>query len=98
MILENPELVIFALALLSITANIILCSLALERKQLVRLVAWFIRLTAILPGILAVAWGVYESITMPDSTLGTALFSAGLLLEFGALQLLSILLRHTSRL
>ncbi len=97
MILRNPELVVFALALLSITVNIILCSWALERKQLIRFVAWFIRFTAILPGFLAVAWGLYESITKPDSTLGTALFSAGLLLEFGALQLLSILLRHTSR-
>ncbi len=90
MVITNTEIV-FPLALFIITANIILCSWVVNRKAYLIFAAWIVRITAVLPGFLAVAFGLYFSITDTESTLGMTLFSAGLLVEFGAIQLLSML-------
>jgi len=87
------ESAVFAFALLIITANIIICSWFIEHEKYLSVGAWITRITAILPGFLALSWGVYLKVTESESSLGMALFSAGLLLEFGAIQLLSLLLR-----
>lgn len=93
MIIENEVAAVFALALLIITANIILGSWFIGQDKYFRIGAWITRITAVLPGFLALSWGLYLKVTETDSTLGMALFSAGLLLEFGAIQLMSLMLR-----
>ena len=96
MVTENIEMTIFALALLIITANIIICSWFIVHEKYLQVGAWITRITGVIPGFLAISWGVYIKITDSESTLGMALFSAGLLLEFGAIQLLSIILHKLS--
>ncbi len=84
---------VFAIALFLLTANVIISSWFIEQEKLLPIGIWITRLTAILPGFLAIAIGIYLNVIETESTLGTALFSAGLLLEFGGIQLLMLILR-----
>jgi len=90
--MDNSELVIVSSALVLLTANIIVYSWSTAHREYRNLGRRIITLSAIIPGFVAVCWGVYIHIIGTDSTLGWTLFSAGMLLETGAIQL-SLVLR-----
>lgn len=96
MYIENRELLIFASALILITLNILVCSLTVGNRKYHIAAILVIRATAITPGFIAVCWGLFITLTENDTSLGWALFSAGILLETGALQLSSILRKQVN--
>ena len=92
--MENKELLIFASALIMITLSILVYSLSAGTKKYQVVSIWIIRATAIIPGFLAVCGGMYIKFIENDMSVGWALFSAGILLEIGALQLSRMLCRQ----
>ena len=89
--MDNSELVIVSSALVLLTANIIVYSWSTTHREYRDMGRRIITLSAVIPGLVAVCWGVYIHIIRTDSALGWALFSAGMLLETGAIQLLLVL-------
>lgn len=96
MYIENRELLIFASALILITLNILVCSLTVTKTKYHVAGISLIRATAIAPGFIAVCWGLFITLIENDTSLGWALFSAGILLETGSLQLSSILRKQVN--
>jgi len=90
---ENIEMAVFAIALLLMTFNIIVCTWFVDHRRHVAVGAWITRLTAILPGFIAVCAGIYFQVHASGPGIGQALSAAGLLLIFGAIQLLSMVVR-----
>lgn len=86
------ELTVLALALLFSTANIFVYAWFENREKQLHTGMWVIRMTAVLPGFIAIVWAIFAMTTGKESTLVMALLTAGLLLVAGAIQLLSLLL------
>ncbi len=94
--MEFTELTIFVFALILLTANNLVFTLSVSKKKYSRVGVWIMNVTAIIPGFLAVCTGLYLTIIENNSSLGWALFSAGLLLETGAVQLSRMLDKQTN--
>ena len=91
--MENSVvIIIFSLALVLITMNILVYSFAVAYNKYCRAGMWVVNVTAVIPGFLAVCYGLYIRIIDDRSDAGWALFAAGMLLETGAIQL-TILMR-----
>ena len=91
--METIELAVLALALFFATSNIFVYSWFENRRSHLRLGLWVIRITGILPGLVATVWSIYLRATSTESVLAMALLVSGLLLVAGSLQFLSMLQR-----
>ena len=69
---------------------ILFVRIGMEKVAYTRYLKYAIRLFGILPGFVAVIYGIYVQFFL-NGSYGLAIMSAGLLLEIGAVQLLQIL-------
>jgi hypothetical protein len=87
---EDIDFGLFALALFLIVANIIFWPALANSSRYYRLGIWVTRLTALIPGVVAVVAGVVIKVGDMESGIGSVLFAAGILLVFGSIQLLAL--------
>ncbi len=91
--MASTELIVLALALFATTLNIYVYSWFENRGRFLRAGLWVMRITGIVPGLAVTVWAMYVKATSPNSVLGMALLTAGILLVAGGLQFLSMLQR-----
>lgn len=91
--MNNIELAVLAIALFLSTTSIFVYAWFECREKYLKTGIWALRITAVLPGLIATVWAIYVMATDEGSQLAMALLTAGMLLTAGAVQLLSLLSR-----